>query len=702
MIKKKFIQVGFILLLISPIIISCSINFQNHFPEAGLKLSQEGHSIDLSLLPEFDNDSLNLHWEKPNIEMLIISPNDPNFISELIPLAEWKNEKGIRTEILSNYSSYEGTDNAEKIRNMIKDYHGRYNIRWVLLAGDTDIIPIRYVYNPDVIVVTGESEYSNWDEEYKPTDFYYASLEGTWDEDGDGIYGESPVYNENEIDEIDWTPEVYVGRFPASNALELQKLVNKTLNYEKNPLNGSWMNQMLLAGGISSYSPPEDESRLTQFIWQNYTLGNMRFTHLNRSTPSFHPLIPPYPNVQSELNHSSFTYEVSVGYSAIIIAGHGDPTLINDASGTTFFTNTDALNTNNIHMPSLFYADACTTSSYDVGDNSMGERMIIQQDAGAIGYIGALRVTWYLEGDPDLEKLNRANAKLFWQQFFEEKKFQQGKALFDSKVEYLNSDYFTRGDTSIELEWQRKNILTYNLLGDPEVDIYTNYPINASKNFLQPFHAGQLVNITVFNAEDQSVPYASINLITSDGKYFTAHANKEGNVKFRLPSIPNQLYNVTITGHNLKKTILNFTTLKDSYVPEMTKLELLPTTPNMFDSIKFNIEARDNQSGIESVFILLSKNNFNSYEYYVASNGYLENESKFLIDLDKLELGDYQYAVVLRDYTNKTKLFYESSYFFTVEIPFTLILVIIVVSLIGLVGLTILYYKFVYKKKRAK
>lgn len=699
MIKKKLVQVGFFLLLISPIITISSFNVQNHVSETRLKLSDEITNIDLSLLPGFDNNSLISQWENPNIEMLIISPDNSNFINKLIPLAEWKNNKGVRTEILSNYSAYEGRDDAEKIRNMIKEYYVKHNIRWVLLAGDTDIIPIRYVYNPDVVVVAGESEYSNWDDEDKPTDFYYASLEGTWDEDGDDIYGESPVYNDNEIDEIDWTPEVYVGRFPASNALELQIMVNKTINYEKNPLNGTWMNQMLLAGGISSFSPPEDESRLTQFIWQNYTLGNMRFTHLNRSTSNFHPLIPTLPNIQRELNHSSFTYEIDVGYSTIIIAAHGDPTIINDASGSTFFTNTNALKTNNINMPSLFYADACTTSSYDMGDNSIGERLIIQNDTGAIGYIGALRVTWYLEGDTDLEKLNRGNAKLFWQQFFEEKKYQQGKALYDSKVEYLNSDYFTSLEKSFEKEWQRKNVLTYNLLGDPEIDIYTNYPRNASSSFLQPFYAGQLVNITICNAEDKPVPYASINLITSDGKYFTAYANKEGNVKFRIPSIPNQRYDVSITGHNLKQTFFNFTTLKDSSIPEMTKIELLPTIPSVFDPIRFNIEAYDNQSGIESVFVILSRDNFSSYEYYVALNGDLDNNSEFIIDIEKLDLGDYQYAVVLRDYTNKTKLYFDSSYFFSVEIPFSLILVIITISLIGLVGLTILYYYFVYKRK---
>ena len=708
MVKKRYIRVGIILFLISPILTVYSINLQNHInapniADPKIALTDESLNIDSSLIPKFDNSSLQTLWENPNLEMLIVSPDNPGFINALIPLANWDNSIGLKTVILSNYSSYQGRDDAERIRNMIKDYYERYNIRWVLLAGDTDVIPIRYVYNPDVIVVGGgESEYSNWNETYKPTDFYYASLEGNWDQDGNGIYGESAVYNANGIDEIDWTPEVYVGRLPASNAIELQTMVNKTLKYESNPYNGTWMNRMLLAGGISSYNPAEDEGRLTQFIWQNYTLGNMLFTNLVRSTSSFYPINPPLPNNQSVLNHSSFVNNFNTGYSTVIIAGHADPTIINDASGTTFFTNTDALNTVNYNMPSLVYADACTTSSYDMGDNSIGERMIKQEASGAIGYIGGLRVTWYLDNDTNLEKLNRGNAKLFFQQFFEEHKFQQGRALYDSKVAYMNSNYFTQ-ETSIEYEWQRKNLLSYNLLGDPSVDIYTDYPVNASNSFLKDFYEGQLVNVTIYDIKDQVVPYARVNLITSDGKYLTSYANEQGNVVFRLPSIPNENCNITITGHNLKPTHLNITTYKDDTTPEMMSLVPIPTKLTIFDNVKFKIGTMDNQSGIESVFILLSNDDFKTYKIYRDSNSILENASNFTINISKLNPGNYKYAVLLRDYGNNTKIYYENSYHFSIEIPISLIiLIIIAIGVMGLVGLTILNRYFKLKTRRNK
>ena len=700
---NRIIQVFFLILIFSPIL--NIINFTTETSTSVIILKDDSPDINPSSLPSLNFEELYNKWYNSEIEMIIIAPDDVNFINELIPLMEWKNQKGVKTIILSNFSEYAGSDNAEKIRNMIKAYHENENIQWVLLAGDAEeaLIPIRYSYNPDTVVVMGQTEYSSWDEYYKPTDFYYSALSGTWDDDGDGKWGENPENNGNGIDEIIWSPDVYVGRLPASNANELQIMVNKTLKYEANPEVGPWMNQMLLAGGISSYSPAEDEARLTEFIWQNYTLGNMNFTHLYKATTSFTPSVPPEPNILDDLNGTSFTNGLNEGYSTIIIAGHADPTRITDDSGVTYYTNTNALSSSNIDSASLFYADACTTSSYDQGDFSIGERLIKRLDAGAIGYIGGLRVTWYLDNDTKLEKLNRGNAKLFWEQFFEEMDFQQGKALYNSKVTYLNSDYFQRGETSISLEWQRKNILTYNLLGDPEVDIYTDIPVSVPNFFNSPIHEGQLVSFPVIDNNGHLTPNARVHLTTLDGKYFTAYANKEGIVKFRLPAQSNENYSVTITGHNLIPSYLNFTTIEDSHLPELRNIECMPNTPTISDRIQFNFEGYDNQSGVESITVLLSQTNFNNFESFQVSNGVLDNTQNFTLTLNKLDPGEYVYAVVIRDYSNKTRLYYDSAFSFSIATPLTYyVLIFTLILVVGLAGLLSLSSFTSLKKNRFK
>jgi len=705
---NRIIQVFFLIFIFSPFIIT--INFKTDIPTSSSKIemNDDSPSIDISSIPSPNFEELYNKWYNSNIEMIIVAPNDTNFIKELMPLMEWKNQKGVKTIILSNFSEYTGSDNAEKIRNMIKDYHEKENIQWVLLAGDAqeDLIPIRYTYNPDTVKFNS-SEYSTWNEYYKPTDFYYSALSGTWDDDGDGKWGENPENNGNGIDEIIWSPDVYVGRLPASNANELQIMVNKTLKYESDPQIGSWMNQMLLAGGVSSYEPypdpDEDEARLTEYIWQNFVLSYMNFTHLVRTNTDFSASIPPEPNILDILNDTSFINGVNKGYSTIIIAGHGNPIEINDASqiAPLIYSNIDALSSSNYNMPSLIYADACTTSSYDQGDSSIGERLIKRLDAGAIGYIGGLRVTWYLPGDTYLEKLNRGNAKLFWKQFFEEMDFQQGKALYDSKVAYLNSDYFQRGETSISFEYQRKNILTYNLLGDPELDIYTDIPVSVPNFFISPIYEGQLVSFSVIDNRGQTVPNARVHLTSLDGKYFTAYANKDGIVKFRLPAQSNEKYNVTITGHNLIPSYFNFTTIEDSYFPELRNIECIPNTPTINDHIQFNFEGYDNQSGVESITVLLSQNNFNSFESYQVSNGILDNAQNFTLTLNKLDPGEYDYAVLIRDFSNKTRLYYDNAFNFSIATSLSnYVLIITLIMLIGLAGLLSLSCVISLKKKR--
>jgi hypothetical protein len=657
-------------------------------------LSTNGYpEIDLSFIPGIDYSYLNDLWYNPKIEMLIISPNNTDFINALKPLMNWKNEKGVKTVILSNFSLYEGIDDAEKIRNMIKSYYEKENIQWVLLAGDagsgTDEIPIRMVYNPDVKRYADPQRESVGGEYYKPTDFYYADLTGSWDSDGDGDWGEAPQDNLYGLDEISWIPEVYVGRFPANDANELEIMVNKTLKYESDPFIGNWMNRMLLAGAISDLSPLEDEAVLTTYIWSNYVLNEMEFTHLHRTASPFDPPIPPGPNRQEGLTSTNIRDEMNLGYSTAIIASHGIYTYFQDTTGVQIFTSSQADSLNNNNMPFLLYGDACTTSSYDINDISIGEKLLKLPNAGAIGMIGALRVSWYFEGDTNLEMLNRGNAKLFWKEFFINKKFQQGRALYDSKVAYINSDYYKIGNNvakgSTIYDFERKNILTYNLLGDPGVDIYTNIPKLAENPFVEDIYEGQLVSIVIRDVNNSIIPYARVHFKTSDAKYYTIYADENGIGKFRLPAQAYETYNVTITGHNLIPTYFNFTTLPDDSKPELIGLNRIIENPSTSDRINFNIEVYDYYSGIESIYLLLSDNNFENYTHYSVSNELLENQNVFTLTTDKFKPGQYSYFVISRDYANNTQIFEDITFKFTIPKP--IIDYILPVSLIFIVGI---------------
>ena len=115
-----------------------------------------------------------------------LQPTSINFIpdyviitkEEFIPgfrnLAEWKTKKGVYTIIVDVediYSSYQGYDRQEKIRNFIKDAYLNWGISYVLIGGDTEIIPVRFTRITE-------------------TDWYYSALEGTWNANNNNIFGE--------------------------------------------------------------------------------------------------------------------------------------------------------------------------------------------------------------------------------------------------------------------------------------------------------------------------------------------------------------------------------------------------------------------------------------------------------------------------------------------------------------------------------
>ncbi|MFX0040937.1 MAG: C25 family cysteine peptidase [Promethearchaeota archaeon] len=669
------------------------------------KLSQDIiFPIDQSKLPEINYNTIYYEWYHPKAEMLIITPDNQSFIDAVSPLMDWKNKKGVKTIVLSNFSSYEGRDKAEKIRNMIKFYYNKENIQWVLLCGDAteSLVPTRYVYNPDTIEYSG-SEYDGYDDYYKPTDFYYADLTDTWDKDGDGKWGESSKYNAHGKDEIDWIAEVYAGRLPACNARELETMVNKIINYEKNPSVGDWMNKMLLAGGISSYSPAEDETRLTTHIIQNYIPSNMNYTHLCEYTSSY---IPPDP--KDPLYQNIFVNNFNLGFSTVFFAGHGNPfRLIRNPSEDEAYTNSDANVCNNLNMASLIYAFACTTSPFDKNDNNLGEILIKRNNSGVIGYIGGMRITWYFEHDTKLEKLNRGNAKLFWREFFEEKNFQQGKALYNSKIAYMNSDYFDNPSVSMRLEYERKNVLTYCLLGDPELDVYTNKPVVVSNPFPGEIFEGQNLSITIKNTHNEFIPNARLSITSNDGLYRSLYTDSSGQCNFIIPALEKKDYNFIITGHNIIPSQFNFKTQLDTVDPEIINLQMRQEILTGNETIQFTAEGYDLCSGIENIFILLSRNEFKDFSILVMEKDSSDNIYTYNLFKNNIKPGKYSYLAIARDFANNTKIFYEESCNFEVidenlrnsmEIVYFLAFLLI----IGIIGISFFLIYRNYKRKEIK
>ncbi|KAA0003380.1 MAG: PKD domain-containing protein [Thermoplasmata archaeon] len=172
-------------------------------------------------------------------------------------LAEYKNKSGLKTiivtvEDIKNNPSYWNTtnplfnDTQAKIRNFIRDAYMNWGIKYVLLGGDSDIIPAR------TFVARGEQGYfyDYNDIAAPPSDVYYCCLDGNYNYDEDMRWGET-TDGENGGD-VDLRAEVYVGRACVGSKTEMSNFVKKTIQYEFTY--DSYIEEVLLAGEDMGWS----------------------------------------------------------------------------------------------------------------------------------------------------------------------------------------------------------------------------------------------------------------------------------------------------------------------------------------------------------------------------------------------------------------------------------------------------------------
>jgi hypothetical protein len=189
--------------------------------------------------------------EKPVIfpdeyDFLIIAPEE--FRPALEPLVDHKNNlnppvKTILTD-LENIPDYpEGVDAQEDIKYYIKESIENWGITYVLLVGagveGEELFPVRYAWIPSQPL-----------EDNFPSDLYYADIYDAemnfsdWDVDEDGKYAEYP----SDMAEVDVHPDVYLGKFPANNAAEIETVVAKIIEFKEHNM----MTEKILSVGGDS------------------------------------------------------------------------------------------------------------------------------------------------------------------------------------------------------------------------------------------------------------------------------------------------------------------------------------------------------------------------------------------------------------------------------------------------------------------
>ena len=358
-------------------------------------------------------------------------------------LADWKTEQGVpavvRTTEFINANYPFGVDLAERIRLFIRDAYAQWGTVWVLLGGDTPVVPVRTVRT------------SFFGGNNLVTDLYYSDLDGNWDADGDSLFGEGDLVGG---DGLDLYPDVYVGRAPVQTPAEAALWVNKDLTYDRTPASGYLCKALYFAEVLfpQEWQPGDsiasDGASIAQHAVQRLS-GCMTATRLYQNHVPYAGSLP--------LTKRAVIDSVTAGYNILHHVGHGFRNTM--SCGDSSLTNPDVLLFANAPKYSgLVYAIDCTSAAIDF--ESIGEDYLLAPNGGAVNNVGSTNFDFPATGDG-------------YQNEFYDLLFSDGVTRLGQTQAMQKLPFVAFSNTDNVQRWTQFTIL---LLGDPQIELWTSQP----------------------------------------------------------------------------------------------------------------------------------------------------------------------------------------------------------------------------------
>lgn len=277
----------------------------------------------------------------------LVVVTDAMYDDVLAPLVQWKIEKGLTTDVV--YAADFGND-YDAIKAYLSDQYFNEGLTHVILAGDEDQVPATLISNGG----------------------------------GDGYC--DPCYSFVEGD--DHYPEFFVGRLLVHNVAEMQTLVDRTLEYEKDPFLGEeWFNVGVGIGsnegagiGDNNESDWQHQNVIKdklldygfQEVWELYDGDQTGSSPTGGETA----------DEGGSPNANDMVQLVNKGLSFINYTGHG----YHGGIASSGFDVNAIAQTTNAGMYGFFVPVACCVGDFDEGEGSgdcFGEMWIKQTNNGA-------------------------------------------------------------------------------------------------------------------------------------------------------------------------------------------------------------------------------------------------------------------------------------------------------------------------------
>ncbi|HEY2953796.1 MAG TPA: C25 family cysteine peptidase [Candidatus Eisenbacteria bacterium] len=379
------------------------------------------------------------------VQYVIIT--DDEMESQFQRLADWKTQKGVpavvRTMTFIRQQYPGGADDQERIRTFIRDAYSRWGTEWVLLGGDTEVLPARYAFTT---FYYGSRIAS---------DVYYQCLDGNWDADGDSLYGEGYASTTDPGDNVDLLPDLYVGRAPCTTAAQAQLFVDKTILYEKTPVTDYLANVLFFAEVLF----PQDWQPGQDTILDGAQIAEQVVPYVQAS-PARH-LVRLYENYADTTwkpgalpeNRQAVLDSLDRGYNLAVHIGHGYRNVMHVGDAT--IDNTDAGGLTNGNRLINLYAINCTSNAIDFP--CIGEAFILNPNGGAVTNIGSTNFDFPYAGQVYEDE--------FFRLVYEDSVTSMGEAHALAKIPFIGYSIYDGVN-----RWTQMTLL---MLGDPELRLFT-------------------------------------------------------------------------------------------------------------------------------------------------------------------------------------------------------------------------------------
>ena len=411
------------------------------------------------------------------------------------PLAQFKTMKGIPAAIVTmEYieSNYSGVDAAQKLRFFLRDIYSQTPPTYVLLGGDTPLVPHRNCW------ATAESYVGD-----PAADIYYEDMNDQavgsdqWDANNNGVWGELSG------DIMDYHPDYIIGRASVENASQADIFVNKVLAYElPSQADGRdtepWFTSMGFTTGILWYSPYCPGSAGKEKVDTLYTPS------------SWQPIVKHYESAGTQ-SYSATMEMLNKGMNLVNHAGHGSEGSVSIGNGS--LGGSDFMGLTNISEQgrvSIWNTIACLSGSFDTG-TCLAESWIRSPGGGGFCIMNT-RYGWGEPSEPG-DQWSELVDQEFFANFFTEDLYNLGVAhamAWDEFIPLIPVD--------THYDWIAKS---NTLFGDPELPMWSESP-DGPLQVVGPDTLSIGLNSVTVSVADNSGPVQNARVCFLEGEWDNA------------------------------------------------------------------------------------------------------------------------------------------------------------------------------------